>query len=174
MLKHIRAVGDILTEFAATLQSGGIARNLTGKTVKFQMYTLAGVLVTDASATIDTPLLGEVSYDFQAADVLAAGTFKAWFVIYGSGEPDHYPDDDDGIEITIFDPTTNTTPETPTIDIVGMATAPIRTRTVEGTVEERSINELIRADQYAANKDAASAIPWGIRIGRTRPGGTCT
>lgn len=174
MLKHRRAVGDTLTEFAAVLQSGGVARNLTGKTVSFKMYSLAGALVTNAAATVDSPTTGEVSYDFQAADVDTEGTYKAWFVITDSTETDHYPDDDDGIEVTIFSTTADTVPETPTIDIVGMANAPIRTRTVEGTVEERSINELIRADQYTTSKDASAAVPWGMRLARTKPGGTVT
>lgn len=176
MLTHTRAVGDILTKFAVRLQNDGVPRDLTGKTVKFNMYTLAGVqVVSNGTVNVSGILTGDVEYDFQSPDVANAGTFKAWFVVLdGALEPDTYPADDDGIEIIIFNRAGSTVPATPEIDILEMATVPIRTRTVEGTVEERSINELIKADQYTQAKDAVDKVPWGIRISRIKPGGTVT
>jgi hypothetical protein len=176
MLEHTRAVGDILTKLAITIQNDGVARDLTGKSVTFEMYTLAGVaVVTGGSVTVSSPTLGEVEYDFQAADVANAGVFKAWFIVEDVGnEPDSYPDDDDGIQITIFSRTADTTPPEPSIDIVALAAAPIRTRTVEGTVEERSVDELIKADQYTTGKTNGDAVPWGLRFARTKPGGMTT
>lgn len=56
-------------------------------------------------------------------------------------------------------------------NIEEQALAPKRVRTDEGTVEERPISELIEADRY--NKAAAAtAVPWGLKIARVKPGGT--
>lgn len=171
-----RAVGDTLTKLAATIQNDGNPRDLTGKTVLFVIKTLSGVTVqAGGTVTITSATDGEVEYDFQGNDVAAAGTYKAWFLIKdGSDEPDTYPDNADGISFIVFDRSANTTPADPTIDIIEMANAPSRTRTVEGTVEERSIHELIKADQYQASKAATDLPPWGIRIARVKPGGTTT
>ena len=53
-----------------------------------------------------------------------------------------------------------------------LASAPKRTTTEEGTVEERPIEETIKGDQYSAAKSAANVVPWGIRVARIKPGGT--
>lgn len=58
-------------------------------------------------------------------------------------------------------------------EIADAARNPKMVRTVEGTAEERSISELIAADKYAAQKNT-SAVPWGMKIARTKPGGTVT
>lgn len=54
-----------------------------------------------------------------------------------------------------------------------LASAPKRTRTDEGTVEERSADDLIKLDQYAAQK-ATNAVPWGMKVARTKPQGPVT
>lgn len=62
-----------------------------------------------------------------------------------------------------------------TIDVTSfseVASAPKRARTQEGTIEERSIDELIKADQYE-KAAAANAPPWGMRVARIKPRGTC-
>lgn len=176
MLKHERAVGDTLTKLAATIQNDGEPRDLTGKTVSFVIKTLSGgTIQAGGSVTVTDAANGEVEYDFQSGDVAAAGTYKAWFLIQDSGsEPDTYPDTEEGIQLIIFSRSADTTPADPEIDIIEMANAPARTRTVEGTVEERSIHELVKADQYAASKAASDLPPWGIRIARVKPGGTVT
>lgn len=57
-------------------------------------------------------------------------------------------------------------------DIEDAGKDPKRVRTEEGTVEERSVQELIDADRYGQTKAAADAVPWGLRIARVKPGGT--
>jgi hypothetical protein len=53
-----------------------------------------------------------------------------------------------------------------------LAAAPLRTRTEEGTIQERTVDELIQADQYIAGKTATEAVPWGLRMARVKPGST--
>lgn len=56
-------------------------------------------------------------------------------------------------------------------ELTELAAGPKRTTTDEGTVEERSARDIILLDQYS--KQAASdAVPWGIRVARTKPRGT--
>lgn len=50
-------------------------------------------------------------------------------------------------------------------------TTPKKVENDEGKVEERSIAELIMADQYI-NQGNATGPPYGMKISRTRPGGT--
>jgi len=57
-------------------------------------------------------------------------------------------------------------------DIGAASQRPKRMRTDEGSIEERSINELIAADQYAKQQIAVDDVPWGIRQAKTRPFGT--
>jgi hypothetical protein len=68
--------------------------------------------------------------------------------------------------------TTVATGDPTDIDIVDRAAEPKRTRTEEGTVEERTMHELIAADRYQGSKDAADTVPWGMKIARTKPGDT--
>jgi len=56
-------------------------------------------------------------------------------------------------------------------EIEDLAKAPQKTRTDEGTVEERPISELIEADRHT-KATTASVVPWGMRIARVKPGGT--
>lgn len=56
------------------------------------------------------------------------------------------------------------------LDIAASVASPKRVRTVEGTVEERPIQEVIDADRYLAAKCAGNQnAPWGVRMARTRP-----
>lgn len=50
--------------------------------------------------------------------------------------------------------------------------APKRVRTEEGTIEEKPVQELIDADRYSQTKQAAGAVPWGLRIARVKNRGT--
>ena len=59
--------------------------------------------------------------------------------------------------------------DAPTITVTSQG--PKKVRTDEGYVEERSINELIQADQYD-KAAAASAPPYGMKVAKTRAGGT--
>jgi len=141
------------------------------------MYNEGGLLVATGTATSSDPTRGFVDYDFQAADVADAGTFYAFIEVSNGSNPpekDTYPEDGVGIKVIIFDEGSNRNDPTPSIDIIDAANSPARVRTVEGTVEERPIPELIKADQYAATKAAAQAgaVPWGIRCARIRPPST--
>lgn len=49
--------------------------------------------------------------------------------------------------------------------------APQRTRTDEGTISERPMKDLIDTDRYIASR-GATRVPWGMRVARTKPGGT--
>jgi hypothetical protein len=65
-------------------------------------------------------------------------------------------------------------PSTPQIEestLEQQMLSPKRVRTEEGTVEERSVDELIKADRYI-NGQAPATPPWGIRIARGRFGST--
>ena len=57
-------------------------------------------------------------------------------------------------------------------DLEDKANEPKRVRTDEGSLEERSVEELIKADQFSNTKGAVTAVPWGLRIARSRPNGT--
>ena len=175
MLTDERAIGDTLRPLAVQMRRDGSPIDLTGKTVNFEMYDALGTaIVAPTPASISRPTLGYAEYTFQAADVANPGLFYAYFREVGSGgAEDTFPNLQDAIQVTIFDPAAVRSSATPPIDILGLASSPVRTRTVEGTVEERSVNELVKADQYLATKAAAANQPsWGIRLCLTRPSGT--
>jgi hypothetical protein len=50
--------------------------------------------------------------------------------------------------------------------------APKSATTDEGSVSERSVEELIKADQYGKTKEGIQGPPYGLRIARVRPPGT--
>lgn len=56
-------------------------------------------------------------------------------------------------------------------EIEELATAPKRTQGDEGSIEEKPIDEVIKADQYIAAK-AAAGPPYGIRVARFKYPGT--
>lgn len=177
ILKHKRFVGDTQVPFGTRiLDDEGVTMNLTGKTAKFSMYSVEGVqLIPPTAATIVSPTQGHVSYDFSAADVAVGNAstdelpHSGFFHIF-DGSLEVYTFPADGIDIVIIDPTKDLNPD-PSIDFAGLANAPKRTRTEEGTVEERTIDELIKADQYL-KQQVADGAPWGIRVARAKPGST--
>lgn len=65
-----------------------------------------------------------------------------------------------------------TTPAATEIDIIAAASGPKRMRTDEGSVEERSISDLLLANKAGALAAVQDTVPWGIRIARGKPGGT--
>ena len=178
--QHKRIVGDTRSLFAVTLMREGAAVNLTGLFVRFSMVDADGqvkVAETAGNVSVSNAAAGEVEYDFQAADVDQPGTFYAYFHVYGTdpdvdpnAERDTYPSKE-GVPVLITATTEDrNSPES--IDVVGMANAPKKVRTEEGSVEERSVSELIEADRYQQSKTSADKPPWGARIARTKPGGT--
>lgn len=97
--KHSIAVGDTLTPLGCQLKQLGTTGtlgvvNLTGLTVKFTMVDAAGTVIVNEATTgvsVTDAANGKVQYDFQAADVVAAGTFYGWFTVYSGTEHDTYP-----------------------------------------------------------------------------------
>lgn len=76
---------------ATLLDAAGAAVNLTGTTVTFIYSDPAGA-VTSNAATIVTPLTGEVSYTFTAAQTAAAGFGQGEFSVdFGGGSVQTFP-----------------------------------------------------------------------------------
>ncbi len=174
MTIHKRVVGDTLSPLPFAITRNNLPLNLTGRVVQFSMTdgdgniaiaeTSTGINITDAVGG-----LGE--YDFAAAGVDVGGVFLGFVHVYGDdspGEPaadkDTHPPD--GITIIITDPVEDRTPDA-SVNILEQAANPKKTRTDEGEVEERTIGELIQADQYAANQ-GATTVPFGLRIAKSR------
>lgn len=173
---HKRLVGDtLLSFFDQIVNDQQEVVDLTGKTVKFFLRDLEGtvVLAPTAGVVVDADD-GQVSFDFPAGAVDEAGNFLGYWQVINGSEVSTYPAE--GIEVEIVDPSADNTPaDASTLtaeEIANLARAPRRTRTAEGTVEERSIADLIRADQHLAAKEAADAVPWGMRIAKTKPPST--
>ena len=57
-------------------------------------------------------------------------------------------------------------------NLANLLAAPIFTRTDEGAVRERTVDELIKADAYLKGAAAGDAVPWGLRVAKTKPTGT--
>lgn len=56
-------------------------------------------------------------------------------------------------------------------DFEDKADSPKKVQTDEGMVEERSVDELIKADQYTKARQAGDGPLHGLRISRFKPGG---
>lgn len=56
-------------------------------------------------------------------------------------------------------------------DIEDAGKAPERVTTDEGTVEEKPIDELIKADQYSNSKSVGDSPLHGLRVSRFKPRG---
>lgn len=87
---------DTLRGVAATLldASDNTAVDLTSSTVAFRMVQISDssvVVVNSEAANIDDAAAGEVSFDWDAADVDAAGRFAAWFIRTEAGKTERYP-----------------------------------------------------------------------------------
>lgn len=179
MIEMRWGVGDTLSAFAVTLKKDGVAVNLTGKHVRFYMEDADGVEVvaeTNTGVTVTDDTAGEVDYAFQADAVATPGTYYVYFRVYNA-DPDvdatakrdtYQPA---GIKFIIGDLGTDRTTDAD-IDIRTVANNPKRIRTDEGTVEERSIDDLIKADRYLKAQEAVDAVPWGLRVARMKPPGT--
>lgn len=57
-------------------------------------------------------------------------------------------------------------------DFLQYAQTPKHVSTDEGSVTERSVDELISADRYKKLQTAVERPPWGMRVARVQPGGT--
>tara|TARA_Y100000310_G_scaffold278675_1_gene297257 strand:- start:438 stop:632 length:195 start_codon:yes stop_codon:yes gene_type:complete len=56
-------------------------------------------------------------------------------------------------------------------DIEDAGKGPKEVQTDEGTVKERPIDDLIKADQHSQNKQATSQPLHGLKVSRFKPGG---
>lgn len=74
-----------------TLAVDGVALNLSGSTVRFQMRLVGEARYTvDAAASIVTPAAGTVRYDWAAGDLAVPGEYVArWQVTYGDTTVQH-------------------------------------------------------------------------------------
>lgn len=92
-------LGDRRTAIAATLRDADRAPvDLTGHTVAFRLTRASDdtVKINSAAATVDSALLGQVSYALSAADhtaIATAGDHWAWFIVTRTSDSkvDHYP-----------------------------------------------------------------------------------
>ncbi len=84
-------VGDTQVVFAPTFQhKDGTAVNLTGATISMKMQDTAGNTKTCAGTwTIDNASAGQAHYQWQAADVSAAGTWTLYITIAINSQPVH-------------------------------------------------------------------------------------
>lgn len=57
-------------------------------------------------------------------------------------------------------------------NLANLLAAPLFTRTDEGAVRERTVDELIKADAHLKGIEAGAEVPWGLRIAKTKPSGT--
>ena len=80
-LSHlVHFVGNRSPSISDTITIDGVAVDLTGSSVKFQMRQVgSSTLKTDSAATIVSPAAGTVRYDPAALDVNTAGDFVAWW-----------------------------------------------------------------------------------------------
>lgn len=90
---------------------------------------------------------------------------------------DLYPESSNGSVQVVAVPATQDLQDIPAesvaaTDLETLMLSPKRTRTAEGTVEERTVDELIKADRY--NNPAPDGAPWGIRVARMKPPSSCS
>ena len=64
-----------------------------------------------------------------------------------------------------------TSPDITSSEIMDLARSPKKTENDEGKVEERSVAEIILADQYTKQGEVIGP-PYGMKISRTMPPGT--
>jgi hypothetical protein len=136
----------------------GIAATITAKISKDNAL---GVATTDTNPT-------EAEDGYYDFDLTASETdFYKGYILPESSTPNIQVIGIPPYEITEVAQTS----EVVTTDLEASMFSPKRVRTEEGTVEERSVDELIKADRYL-NSTPSETPPWGIRIARGRFGST--
>lgn len=57
-------------------------------------------------------------------------------------------------------------------ELAELASAPRRTTTDEGTVQEHDLDQLAKAQEIMVKQSQPNKVPWGMRVARTVPRGT--
>jgi BppU N-terminal domain len=84
--------GDREPAFAGQLLVNGRPVDLTGRTVRFLMkHATTGELKVNASATIDNPIEGRVSYAWGPTDTDTVGIYRAEWEVTSAGRPRTFP-----------------------------------------------------------------------------------
>lgn len=146
----------VLSDSAGTY---GIKRNDTDAVV-----VAAGTAMTKITT-------GVYEHTFtEPADDLA---YTAWVKIVYGGNTYYWEHDLPATESTTTTTTTTAAATSEGIpDLSSLLAAPLATKTDEGFVRERTVDELIKADAYLKGIGAGDAVPWGLRVAKTMPGGT--
>ena len=158
--------GDLIVQRASFTNKAG---TLTDPTSVFGSYLKSDGTEVLLQYGVDANLV-KIStgiYDLQIdVDVDSTGTWR--WRIWGTGT---IQSAEEG-QFNILQRYTDIPADTITAEnMVDTAKSPKRVTTDEGTVEERSIHELIAADQHQASKEAPDAPLHGLRISRAKPGG---
>lgn len=53
-------------------------------------------------------------------------------------------------------------------ELAELAGAPIMTRTDEGTIRERKAEDIVELDSYERGQ-SLNAVPWGLKLAKTKP-----
>lgn len=141
----------------------GMINRLTGENIEEDVQVFITKDDGAAQASTYTPVYkgnGQWTVDISSVEM------NAKIVVLTTYHPD-------GISANFTIPT-NDPADTPEVsvapDIAALINTPKRMQTVEGEVEERSIHEIIKGDQYLKSIEAVEAVPWGMRVARTKPG----
>jgi len=132
----------------------------------------------DATVTVDLINQGEVGLyiaraaipaDYTSDDVVQiriSATVAGYKAFYQSPE---YPLNG---ETTTGTPTVDGSGVFSAADFADLVKAPKKTRTDEAYIEERSVDELIKARNQVLAEEAATGVPWGMRVAKSKPPGT--
>lgn len=98
--------GDRLPPIRGILKdSNGVAVDISGATVKFNMKLASGATTAKVSsgATVNSAPAGDVQYDWALVDTDTPGAYNGEFeVTFGSGKVETFPNrDDQKLQITV-------------------------------------------------------------------------